>query len=203
MAVLLGTTALVGVTSVIGHSESVGAMFFRTYFTPCFDRPLSPLNTSINLSNHTIKVLQLDPGSKGYLCLNYQFHNGVPSGFTPNVVLTVVDSTGAFACGVNNGTIAAGCQGIHIASQLGEVDYAKGYTVIGVNITTDSTVRQGPYWLQIEPCSPTVMFVGQPPSNISEWVAGGMLLCVTVFGAPSVSIIGVIGFRTMTLNFSG
>lgn len=75
-----------------------------------------------------------------------------------------------------------------------------GTTTVGVNVTAASTVKQGVYWLWIgQPCDPTVLYVDQPPSAISQEEAGGDLSCTTGLGSPSVQIVGIIGLRVINL----
>ena len=167
-------------------------------FTPCYNGPLS-LDTSVNWANKTVNVLQLDPGRSGYLCLDYQFKNGAPSGFTPNLGLTGTSSSNdvfsAFLCGAQNGTELFACPGIHVSTAV-----LAGTNKVGVNITADSAARQGVYWLQLQPCSPTVFIIGQPPSKLSADAAGATLSCITSLNAPTVRIVGLLGIRVLALS---
>lgn len=168
-------------------------------FTPCYDGPFS-LDTSLNSSSGTIKALQLDPGTTGYICLDYQFPGGAPAAFQPDIGLAeTTDTASSFSvlnCMAENGTKSFGCPGMHLSFEI-----LPGTTTVGVNITVDSTANQGIYWLWIgQPCSPTVLYVGQPPSEISREEAGGYLSCITGLSSPSVQVVGILGFRITTLN---
>src|SRR2546425_4331297 len=158
-------------------NQSSKARLIEGVFTPCYNGPFS-LNTSLDWANKTVNVLQLDLGSSGYLCLDYQFKIGAPSGFTPSLGLAATNSSKgvftAFLCGAQNGTAFA-CPGIHVSTAV-----LPGTTKVGVNITADSTARQGVYWLQLQPCSLTVLIIGQPPPKLSADAVGASVSCITV-----------------------
>ncbi|HEV2226153.1 MAG TPA: hypothetical protein VGR56_05035 [Nitrososphaerales archaeon] len=146
-------------------------------------------------------MLQLDPGTTGYICLDYQFTGTVPSGFTPNIGLTKTvssnESFGAYACWAVNGSEEFSCPGFHVSYAVGTVSTRM---TVKANITVDSGARQGIYWLQVKHCSPVVFIIGQPPSKISEAATGFLTSCVTALNAPTVRIVGVSGIRVAVLS---
>jgi hypothetical protein len=205
-AVLLVTVALSGASSVITTGISHGAPRQAHLDTFCSNGPFS-LNTSLNRASQTINILQLNTGSTGSICLDYQFQNGAPAVFRPSIEISKTNSSDgtfiAVACESTNGSEVFRCPGIHLSYEVAELLPSPGPHTVGVNITVDSTAKQGVYWLWLGvPCSPTVLYVGQPPSRLSLEEAGGVISCIALLNAPSVRIAGILGFNVVSMQVS-
>jgi hypothetical protein len=206
VSVVLATAAVLGAISIdSAHINSPPITPDYDIFTSCPSTTYD-LNTSVNWASKTINALQLDLGSTGYICLDYQFNGAVPPGFTPNIWLTETISSnrsfGAYACWVGNGSGDFLCPGFHVSYAVRT--YSTRMTV-KVNIVIDSSAKEGIYWIQVKHCSPTIFIVGRPPSKISRTATGDFLSCVTSINPtpPIVRIFGISGIRVVTLSVFG
>ena len=202
----IATVLILAIVAMSGvdYAEYHLAIPIEGVFTPCYNGPFS-FNDTAGLTNHTTKILQLDPGSKGYLCLDYRFQGAVPANYTPGIGITSTTSSGgtfsARGCGSNNVSAVVECPGIHISFHTARLFSPPSSFVAGVNITTDPTVREGVYWLWFgQPCTLVVLYIGPPPVRLSGVQVGGAISCVMVSPAPTVRIAGILGLRVETVS---